>query len=261
MDTGELKGRRSPSGRLSSAAITMTASGSLSKSIPSDVTLATVDQLRSGLSSLSDPDVERSIRDDERNHVARELHDSTSQLLVALDLHLMRLKVMPSATGSGGFSAVVDELEHIVAELHRSVRALAEPQRFEPKRLSAELAAMAAEFEVQTGIAVETSFCDLPAATQPAHAAALYRVGQEALANACRHGKARKAKLSVAVDARSLILRVTDDGVGFAPPPRGRPAGCGIANMMARMDELGGSLTIRKLAVGTLVEASIELVD
>jgi signal transduction histidine kinase len=208
---------------------------------------------------FADAEIEMRIRLEERDRIARELHDSTSQLLVTLDLQLIRLKQMPRARNKDDFVDVVSELGTIVAELHDSVRALAAPELFDPKCLARDLAAMAAEFALQTHVEVSTGFGELPAAVTPAMAGALYRVSQEALANACRHGRAKQVWLSLAADPQSITLRVIDDGIGFAAPALGPYSGHGIANMKARMNELGGTLSIRNLDAGAMVEARISL--
>jgi signal transduction histidine kinase len=84
---------------------------------------------------------------------------------------------------------------------------------------------------------------------------ALLRVCQEAVSNVTRHAEARRVKVSMRVDAGRVYLRVADDGRGIAPDA---PRGLGIASMERRLAELGGSLRIRpRRPRGTVLLASI----
>jgi len=208
---------------------------------------------------VSESEVEMRIRRDERDQFARELHNSTTQLMTSLDLQLLRLGQLAPATKPDSFVEIVGELAAIVTELHDSVRALGDPELFDPTSLVTDLAAMAAEFELHAGVAVRTAFGELPAGISSPIAAAIYRVAQEALANACRHGKAKAIMLSLTLETGAITLRIVDDGLGFAAPSLTQIGGHGLINMSARMNELGGSLTIHNLPAGAMVEASIPL--
>lgn len=204
-----------------------------------------------------DPDVEVRIRSDERNRIARELHDSTSELLVVLDLQLIRLKQICSAS-SNAFDQVLNELGATVAELHGGVRALANHEAFVPGTLTDNLIAMTNEFARRTGLVIGTEIGDLPLDVSPEIAGALYRVSQEALANASRHAKSRNVSLRLSADSRAITLRIADDGVGF-PRRSASSRGHGIVNMKARVEEIGGRLKIRRMKRGTMVEARVDL--
>lgn len=194
------------------------------------------------------------IRADERERIARELHDSTSQLLVALELQLMRLKHSPELTRPDLFDDVMSELGTTIAELHEEVRGLTRPKENGPGLLIDDLISMAAEFSRRTDAAIVVSIDALP--ELPANVTAgLYRIAQEAVANAVRHGNARNITVTVRVRGGHITLRVADDGKGFSGPLETPRTGCGIANMKVRMDQLGGTLAIRNLRPGAMVEA------
>lgn len=208
---------------------------------------------------LADRNSELLIRLDERDRIARELHDSTSQLLVALELQLVRLKNLSWARRSAAFDDVMTELGTTLAELHEGVRAVARPEVFDPADLIEHLTAMAKEFADRTSIGIHLDTGALPLAVSAEVAAAFYRTTQEALANASRHAKAENVWLSLREKQGSVALRVADDGVGFPKPLPKRPAGRGIANMRTRMNEVGGTLSVRNLKNGAVVEAKIDL--
>ena len=199
---------------------------------------------------------EARIRSDERGRLARELHDSTSQLLVVLELQLMRLKQLSCAPKSPVFDGVLGELRATVAELHEEVRSVGRDGR-DPRVLSDKLAAMTTEFGTRTGVVVETQIDDLPESMAPEAAHALFRVAQEALANVSRHASASKVHLSLKSDPDFITVEIVDDGIGF-PLAFGK-GGHGIANMRTRLDEVGGELKLENLKCGASVAATIGL--
>lgn len=213
---------------------------------------------RSHVQTIADCEDEARIRLDERGRLARELHDSTSQLLVALELQFMRLKHMSSAPKSKDFDQVLAELRSTVAELHEEVRAVG-TSGHNPDALSRDLVEMAAEFSVRTGVTVRTEIDPLSASITPEVAHALYRIAQEALANVSRHAEASNVSLSLSGNPDVIAMRIADDGVGFRTAVHWAGGGHGIANMRARLEEVGGDLTIENLTRGALVAATIDL--
>lgn len=202
---------------------------------------------------------EAKIRTDERDRIARELHDSTSQLIVALHVQLMRLRQSSCVIKSDVFHDVMAELEGVIAELHEGVRRVSQCEMADSGSFGQALNGMAREFARRTGLGVETAI-DRIADELPSNvAAALFRVSQEALANACKHAKPTHIRLSVTGDSRSVTLRVADNGMGFPVPARESRGGHGLCNMRERVDEVGGRLTIRNLKHGAVVQAKINL--
>jgi two-component system NarL family sensor kinase len=207
----------------------------------------------------ADRDSEFCIRLDERRRLARELHDSTSQLLVTLDLQLMRLRQTTCTSDSKLFGEILIALGGTISELHDEVRCLGEPTYLRADGLGGELGAMATEFANRTGLAISTHFDELPNGTSPEIVHTIFRVAQEALANASRHASPSNVSLDLNVDNHTATLRTIDDGVGFQMPPGASDTGCGLANMVSRVDQVGGKLKIQNLERGAMVEATIPL--
>lgn len=199
------------------------------------------------------------IRLDERARLARELHDSTSQLLVSLELQIMRLKQTTCAGDSKLFGEILIALGSTISELHGEVRSLGEPGFLEAAGLGCELGAMASEFANRTGLAIRTHFDDLPDGVSSEVVHTLFRIAQEALANASRHANPNNVSLDLNVRDETVTLRTTDDGVGFQSSPEMFASGHGLANMRTRVDQVGGKLTIQNLEQGAMVEATIPL--
>jgi signal transduction histidine kinase len=198
---------------------------------------------------------EDQVRSNERDRIARELHDSTSQLLVVLELQLMRLKRFPDVMNH---DEIIAEMDATLDELHEQVRAVGATQHLKPAALGEKLRAIAMSLAGQTGLTVRTEVEEVPANMSQDVADALYRIGQEALANASRHsnGKEVRLRLGVSANGKWVALRVSDDGVGFSLPPR--PAGGrGLANIRARVEELQGKLKIRNHTHGASVEVKL----
>lgn len=208
---------------------------------------------------LTDLELETKIRTEERGRIARELHDSTSQLIVAIQVQLMRLRQSSCVTKTDVFDSVMAELHDVIAELHDGVRRVSRCDTVDVGSLGEALKGMAREFERRTGLGVETAIDRMADALPPKVAGALFRVSQEALANACRHAKPTHIRLSVTGNSESVTLRVVDDGIGFPAPRRNSGAGHGLANMRERVGELGGRFTIRNLKRGAVVQAKINL--
>ena len=214
--------------------------------------------VKSSFPQLSACDDEIRIRLDERDRLARELHDSTSQLLVILELQLMRLKQISPALKSSEFEQLLADVGTTVAGLHHEVRVLGNSGH-DSETLGNDLSAMASEFAGQSGVAIETRIRPLSAGTSPRVAHAIYRVAQEALANVSRHANAGNVLLSLSCNQEEITLSIADDGVGFERTSAVHSGGRGIDNMTERLREVGGKLTIEKLERGALVVATIDL--
>ncbi len=196
----------------------------------------------------------------ERRRVGREIHDCTSQLLVAAQLGLSALERRAELKG---------ETRRIAADVRRSIgAALAEIRTFSfllhPPVLADEglpkaLENFGAGFGPRTGLGVKVETGAGPWALPRTMEMALFRVAQEALMNVHRHAQARHATVRLFREGSTVVLEVEDDGVGLrrrsdrADPPE--PLGVGLSGMLARMTQLGGSLTLEEQARGLKVRA------
>ena len=100
---------------------------------------------------------------------------------------------------------------------------------------------------------------DEPGLLGPASEVEAYRIVQEALANATRHGRARRVAVSVQRLKAQLRIEVSDDGVGFDPRTVG-DRGLGLASMHDRASAMGGTLVVRsRPGQGTLVRLDVPL--
>jgi len=203
---------------------------------------------------------------EERNRLAREIHDTLAQGLVAI---IWQLNAAEKAVESGGEPAL-QSLERVrnlaregLQEARRSVwdlragplegRTLAEVLEQETKRV-------AGTGEIQTSFVVSGAERVLPAGAE----AALLRICQESLANMLKHANATQVAVTLDYDDSQVRLAVQDNGVGFDPDiPSTRSkdsGGFGLINMRERARLLGGDLTVHsEPGQGTIVEATLSL--
>ena len=192
--------------------------------------------------------------DEERRRWARELHDETLQGLGALHLVL--------AGGRRGgdpaqLLAAVDEaislLEQQIDALRSFIREL-RPAALEELGPRPAIEDLASRTAARHGVEITTAVALDPQVRHPAHIeVTLYRIVQEALANAVKHAGAEHLHVSVSQDAGVLRARVTDDGHGF--DPTAATAGFGLGTIHERVSLLDGTLDIVSSEAGTSVTA------
>jgi signal transduction histidine kinase len=182
--------------------------------------------------------------DEERAHIARELHDSTAQQLSALE---MLVSVSASEAPAGPLRDRLGVMRGIVTEALREVRTLSHtvhPRVLDDLGLVAALETLARRTWDQSAVATVVT-ADVRVSVPIPIASVFYRVAQEALRNALRHGAPSTVTMHVACDGRTASLDVTDDGVGFdvAEAERAR-RGLGLFVMRERVALIDGVLTI-----------------
>jgi signal transduction histidine kinase len=181
---------------------------------------------------------------EERNRIARDIHDTLAQGFAAILMQLQSVQRNASALPPGvarSIDAAVDLARTHMIEARRSVGAL-HPQDIEPGDVAAVLERTAELARRTTDVPIELVIEDLP----PLGAGIEHEIAgiaQEAVTNAVRHARARKITIHAA-STRSVGLRlsVADDGRGIAKERFG--AGFGLTSMQERAERIGGSLTI-----------------
>ena len=199
-------------------------------------------------------------RVEERNRLARDLHDTVKQQTYAARMQLSAAKNLletdPQAAGEHIETALQlnretqQELKLIIDELR--------PAALAGKGLAQALVEYAARWQEHTGIQVNVSVRGehpLPLDVEQA----LYRVLQESLSNVARHAEADIVDLSLSMDLDKVTLTIADNGRGFEP--EAIPAASqGLAGMRQRLHEVGGTLKVESLqSAGTRVTAEVKL--
>ncbi len=199
------------------------------------------------------------VQETERRAISRELHDEVGQALGALLVDIGRL----SSTLSGDHPEVRVQLENLksVAERTfqsvRNIALLLRPSMLDDLGLAAALEWQGREVSRRSEIEVSVESENVPEDLPDEYKIYIYRLVQEALNNAVRHSGATNAKVVVERLARSIAVRVTDDGRGFDP---GRSRGMGILGMEERVKRLGGTLRVESQAgKGATVTAELPI--
>ncbi|SFR49329.1 cache domain-containing protein [Litoreibacter janthinus] len=201
-------------------------------------------------------------QEEERGRVARELHDSISQILVGIryTLELARKRVLggdPKASesldkGIGGLTEAIHEVRRISADLRPGV--------LDDLGLGPALKSLIDEFAQRTGISTDFKTVVFRNRLDKDAKIALYRIAQEALTNVERHAEASHVAIEVFGHRMGATMRIQDNGMGIESyGPRERFGGLGLRNMQERMDQLKGSLRILSSQNGTIIEASVPL--
>ena len=200
------------------------------------------------------------IHEYERCRMGQELHDSTGQLIVALQLGVAQLK---SADNPPGPASLIDDIQSIVSQIDREIRSLAflhYPVELGDRDLCSAVQALALGFGRRTGI--RTTFKCLgerSPVSQPISIAML-RVAQEALVNIHRHSHASSAHVALGSRRNRLQLTVSDDGVGMkSVGATGEQRGIGLLSMRHRVNSLGGNFELINLKHGTRLSVSVPL--
>lgn len=191
---------------------------------------------------------------EERQRIGREIHDSTMQLMVCLDLKIGQLK---RSCPTADFGPILEEMRELVTEAQQAIRAisyLTHPPLLDKMTLPEALQELVEGFGRRTGLDVTFETAGETQVSSPASEGAAYRIVQEALSNVQRHAQAKHA--TVRLSGRKAITHVViaDDGIGMPEVIR---SGVGLAGMRSRLSELGGRLSFRRRAPGTAVIASI----
>ena len=202
-----------------------------------------------------------SAQDEERARVARELHDSTAQILTAV---MLQLGAAARESTTPALDARIATLRELAAEALEEVRSLSHtmhPRVLDDLGLAAALEWLARQARAQGTMDVQVDACKFDPPIPPSVAAALYRVAQEALRNAGRHAEARRVDVRLRREGTVAVLEVQDDGAGFnvALAEERRP-GMGLFSMRERMGLVNGRLEVRsEPRRGTRVVATVPL--
>jgi signal transduction histidine kinase len=198
--------------------------------------------------------------EEERQHIARELHDEAGQALVGVKLSLQALsRVMPD--GLQSVRQPLDELREQVNQATARLRQLARrlrPPSLDQHGLPVALSHLVHEIEARAGLSVELDTTWLPERRSPVLETALFRITQEALTNAVAHAGARHVTVRIGECSGSMWLLVADDGCGF-DVERETP-GLGLRGIAERVRVLGGELTMESTAEhGTTVRVRLPI--
>jgi signal transduction histidine kinase len=188
-------------------------------------------------------------QEEERRRLARELHDDTLQSLIALNQRVQLAQLSQSERAErNGLVEIQSLTEQTIQNLRRLTRAL-RPIYLEDLGLVAALEMLVRETQQASDLHVTFERSGIEARLSAPVELALYRIGQEALSNVVRHAQATQAALTISYSTDSVILKVTDNGVGFEvpeSPSEFAPGGhFGLLGIHERTEMIGAKLSIQ----------------
>jgi PAS domain S-box-containing protein len=196
----------------------------------------------------------------ERRRIGHELHDGLGQYLAGI---AFRAKALEQTLRAESVAHAVDakELASLISNAISQTRSLArglDPIEVETIGLPAALQNLSAETERFFRVACPFRCSDPELRVDPQIALALYRIVQEAIHNAIKHGEAQQIEINLGKDGAYLALRVQDNGSGFVVDGR-KPAGMGLRVMHYRARSIGATLKVTsQINRGTNIECLIQ---
>lgn len=199
----------------------------------------------------------QSAREDERNRLARNLHDDLGSLLTSAKLDAARIK----SRIAGGAPEALELLAHLVSTLNSGIalgRRIIEdlrPSALGNLGLVAALEILSREFSEQSGVQVH---CILePVTLSPGAELTAYRLVQEAVTNISKYAQAQQVWIRLSARDGTVDLSVRDDGIGFEPADK-RSSAYGLLGMRYRVEAMGGTLALlSRPGHGVLIRARI----
>lgn len=198
---------------------------------------------------------------EERNRLARELHDSVTQVLFGLTLNLEAAAGLINKKPERS-AALIGRSQEMAGEALAEMRSLIfelRPAALQEKGLAMALANHINLFRRRQGLDVSLTLEEddrLP----PEVEFCLYRVAQESLNNVAKHANARQVSVHFAIHNRQALLQVADDGLGFDPTAQAGAQSFGMLGMRERLAAMGGELLVESApGQGTRIEARIPL--
>ena len=200
------------------------------------------------------------VRDEERTHIAREIHDELGQQLAVLKMDLFWLK-KNAEQSIDERTQKVNDLLGLIDDMIKSVRKISfelRPISIDDLGLSNAFEQFLKGFEIKSGIKTNLIAPEDENINDSNIKNALYRIFQESLTNISRHSKATLVVVTLDITSEFIHLKIVDNGVGFNEIDVAQKKTLGIIGMKERAAILGGNYFINsKLDEGTIIEVKI----
>jgi NarL family two-component system sensor histidine kinase LiaS len=197
---------------------------------------------------------------EERNRLARDLHDSVKQQVFATTMTLGTAKTYRENDPVSAWQ-LVDEALELSHEAQQELTVLIHelrPVKLEEKGLAEAVEEYGSRWSQQTGVEISIAI-DGEQVIPPEMEQALFRVAQEALSNAAKHSAAEKVAITLSRTEGEILMKISDDGKGFDPESTDS-TGIGLQSMKERIEALGGELIVESApGNGTRLVARCEL--
>jgi signal transduction histidine kinase len=184
---------------------------------------------------------ERMLLLEDRDRIARDLHDHVIQRLFAAGMTLHGVAGLREAERNARLDRVVTDIDDVIAEIRTSIFGLRRTPGPQPTSARAQILEVVAEVTAMLGFEPRVRFGGpVDSSVGPDLADDIVAVAREALSNAARHASADAVEISLSVSADALVLEIVDNGVGVGEITRRS----GLDNMRVRAEQYGGTLEV-----------------
>jgi len=203
------------------------------------------------------------VQDDERRKIARELHDSVGQYLVALKMNVARLK----ESLPGGDAQILADSEQVIDQClseTRTISHLLHPPLLDESGLPSAAKWYLEGFSKRSGIETSLQIHDKIGRLPQDIETALFRALQESLTNVHRHSGSKKVDVTIRLHDGEALITIRDYGCGFSSQQlqdvdSGRSTGVGLTGLRERIAVLGGFLEVVSSAPGAIIKVTLPL--
>lgn len=197
---------------------------------------------------------------DERERIAKELHDGVIQGLYAVGMTLQATHARAEEADAvrTRLDGAIESIDAAIRDLRNYIFGL-RPGILADRQLDAALRELGREFEERSGVVTVVDVDPAIGAKFASSSAQLIQIAREALSNVSRHAQASTCRVSLVPRNDRAVLEIDDDGHGF-DPDKVRAGGQGLSNMRERVRAMGGELSVQSLPTqGTTVEVRLPL--
>jgi signal transduction histidine kinase len=202
------------------------------------------------------------IQDEERRHIARELHDSAGQLIVALGMNLAAMA--PRAKRDPSLAQALEDTQNLVQQLNREIRTtsyLLHPPLLDESGLPQAIQWYVQGLMERSGLEITLDIPDDFGRLSADLELAMFRILQECLTNIHRHSGSKTATIRLSRSFESVALEIQDNGNGIPLEKldgiHAQRSGVGFAGMRERVRHLKGIMDIHSSGTGTTVSVTL----
>lgn len=196
--------------------------------------------------SRAQQDVKRVELMEERERIARDLHDGIIQSLFAVGMGLQGAALRAGSTETAGrIDGAVDELDRVIRDLRNYIFGL-RPGILADRQLDEALRELGDDLHKRSGARVDVEVDAALAASLSSRSHQIVQLTREALSNIARHAGAGQSVVRLAREGKDAVLTIEDNGVGF--DVEGGSAGSGLRNMRERAQAMGGAMLVSSAA-------------
>lgn len=200
------------------------------------------------------------VKEQERSHIAREIHDELGGTLTAIKIMLSRMSAELTGTKALQLVQSTEDLVDYTIDITRRIATSLRPAMLDLGILAA-IEWQAAEFEKRMKISCQVTCASKEIRLDDKLSIVVFRTFQEALTNIAKHANATQVEVELEADKGQVTLQIHDNGCGVGDEDLNKPEAFGILGMQERARSLGGQASVRRTRNGTAVMLQIPRVS